>query len=46
MIRVNLSRVDNSSKNLMKSMKNKVVEIDKMINEKTGEGSDYLGWLD
>lgn len=46
MIRVNLSRVDNSSKNLMKSMKNKVVEIDKMINEKTGEGSDFLGWLD
>ncbi len=27
------------------SYKDKVKEIDKMINEKTGAGSDFLGWL-
>ena len=32
MIKVNLTRVNNSCKTLMKSMKNKVVEVDKMIN--------------
>lgn len=44
MIKVNLTRVNNSCKTLMKSMKNKVVEVDKMINEKTGAGSGFLGW--
>ncbi len=44
MIRVNLSRVNNNCKNTMKIMKSRVYSIDKMINEKSGEGSDFLGW--
>ena len=44
MIKVNLSRVNNTCKTAIKSLKNKVAEIDTMINEKTGPGSDFLGW--
>ena len=44
MIRVNLSRVSNNFKNSLKNMKDKVTEIDSMIKNKTGEGSDFLGW--
>ena len=44
MIRVNLSRISNPCKSTMKTLKSKVVAIDTMINEKTGKGSDFLGW--
>ena len=44
MIKVNLSRVSNNFKNSIKHLREKVENIDKMINEKTGEGSAYLGW--
>ena len=44
MIRVNLSRISNPCKTTMKSLKSRVVAIDTMINEKTGKGSDFLGW--
>lgn len=44
MIRVNLSRVSSNFKNSLKNMKDKVTEIDSMIKNKTGEGSDFLGW--
>ena len=30
----------------MKEYEEKVVNIDKMIREKTGLGNDYLGWFD
>ena len=46
MIRVNLSRVNNNCKNSMKSYKEKVTTIHNMIHNKTGEGSDFLGWVD
>ena len=44
MIKVNLSRVNNACKDLMSSYAEKVKAIDTMINEKTGAGSDFLGW--
>ena len=44
MINVNLSRVSTNFKNSIRHMREKVEEIDKMINNKTGEGSAYLGW--
>ena len=44
MIRVNLSRVSSNFKNSLKNMKDKVTEIDSMIKNKKGEGSDFLGW--
>ncbi len=44
MIRVNLSRVNNNCKNTMKIMKSRVFAIDRIINDKSGEGSDFLGW--
>ena len=44
MIKVNLSRVNNACKDLMSSYADKVKTIDTMINEKTGAGSDFLGW--
>ena len=46
MIRVNLSRVNNSCKNAMKTYKEKVNTVHNMIHNKTGEGSDFLGWVD
>ena len=46
MIRVNLSRVNNNCKISMKSYKEKVTTIHNMIHNKTGEGSDFLGWVD
>ena len=44
MIRVDLSRVNNNCKNSMKTMRNKVSAIDKVIKEKTGLGAEFLGW--
>ena len=44
MIRVNLSRVNKGSKTLIKSMTNKVVEINQVIDRKTGAGAGFLGW--
>lgn len=44
MINVDLSRVSVKCKKAIKAMKLKVANIDKMINDKTGEGSDFLGW--
>ena len=44
MIKVNLSRISNACKTTMKTLKSKVATIDTMINEKTGAGSDFLGW--
>ena len=44
MIKVNLSRISNACKTSMKTLKSRVFAIDTMINEKTGKGSDFLGW--
>ena len=44
MIKVNLSRISNACKASMKTLKSRVFAIDTMINEKTGKGSDFLGW--
>ena len=44
MIRVNLSRVSNTCKNSMKTIKDMVSSAHEMIVNKTGEGSDFLGW--
>ena len=44
MIKVNLNRVANSTKTIAKGLDSKVAKIDKMIKEKTGAGSDFLGW--
>lgn len=46
MIKVNLNRVANATKTISLGLADKVAKIDKMINEKTGEGSDFLGWTD
>ena len=44
MIRVNLSRVSNNIKSSIKHMREKVENIHNMIENKTGEGADFLGW--
>ena len=44
MIKVNLSRISNACKTSMKTLKSRVFAINTMINEKTGKGSDFLGW--
>ncbi len=45
MINVDFSFVKKEQLVDFASYKDKVKEIDKMINEKTGAGSDFLGWL-
>ena len=44
MIRVNLSRVGSTCKNSMKTIKKEVNAVHEMIVNKTGAGSDFLGW--
>ena len=44
MIKVNLSRISNACKASMKTLRSKVYSINTMINEKTGKGSEFLGW--
>ena len=44
MIRVNLSRVSNNLKTSIRHMREKVEKVHDMIENKTGEGSAYLGW--
>lgn len=44
MIKVNLSRISNACKTSMKTLKSRVFSINTMINEKTGKGSEFLGW--
>ena len=44
MIRVNLSRVSNNIKSSIKHMREKVEKVHDMIENKTGEGADFLGW--
>lgn len=44
MIRVNLSRLNKNTKSAMKPMAMKVVEINQVIEKKTGAGAGFLGW--
>jgi len=44
MIRVNLSRVNGTIKNQISKLAPEVVRINTMIDKKTGEGNDFLGW--
>ena len=44
MIRVNLSRVSNNLKTSIRHMREKVEKVHDMIENRTGEGSAYLGW--
>ena len=44
MIKLQLN--DQINESIIKSYQEKVNQINKMINEKTGPGNDYLGWAD